>query len=80
MVGGWVIEIMPVRPGVSRLWCTNPGQGECAVFVEDATVMPKVGDEVWWQAGRVYFDNDRRSLKKIANSFDPSAKDTTNDQ
>ena len=80
MVGGWIIEILPLENGYSRLWCVDRGGDECAVVVQNQDVMPGLGDEIWWQAGRVYFDNDRRSLKKIANSFDPRRKENPDDQ
>ncbi|MEQ8822860.1 MAG: hypothetical protein RIC14_00625 [Filomicrobium sp.] len=76
MVGGKVIEIKPKGPEVTRLWCIGTGSekyDECAVYVETPAdgILPGIGDEIWWQAGRVYFDSDRRSLKKIGNSHDP---------
>lgn len=71
MVGGWIIDISHVSPGVSRLWCVDRNGDECAVHVEDASAMPLPGDEVWWQSGKVYWDNDRRELRKIGYSYDP---------
>lgn len=71
MVGGWIIEITPQGEGRSRIWCVDRTGDECAVIVRNAPVMPNIGDEVWWQAGKVYFDNDKRELEKIAYSFDP---------
>jgi hypothetical protein len=81
-VGGKIIEMRPMTitagdyPGkptkVVRLWCMDPRNGdEVAVYAEPAEIMPKLGDEVWWQSGRIYFDGDRRSLRKIAFSFTP---------
>lgn len=75
MVGGRLIEIAEIGPGVTRLWCVGT-QGsevgdECAVNVETAPAMPLLGDEIWWQSGRVYWDRDRRQLRKIGNSYDP---------
>ncbi len=74
MVGGRLIEIGEMEPGVTRLWCVGIGQehgDECAVHVETAPAMPLLGDEIWWQAGKVYWDKDRRHLRKIGNSYDP---------
>jgi hypothetical protein len=81
MVGGRIIEIRPMRimagtyPGkltdVVRLWVRNEPDDECAVYAEPANCMPKLGDEIWWQAGRIFFDKDRRSLRKVGYSFDP---------
>ena len=73
MVGGWIISIIQISRGVSALWCVDRYGDECAVDVEDAPAMPIPGDEVWWQSGKVYWDNDRRELRKIGYSYDPSA-------
>lgn len=83
MVGGRIIEMMPMRilagtyPGrlvdVVRLWVHNEPNDECAVYAEPAEIMPQLGDEVWWQSGRIYFDNDKRSLRKVGYSFNPRA-------
>lgn len=75
-VGGKIIEIATVRlPEVGdavRLWCFDAACGEeVAVHVAPFSEGPVVGDEVWWQSGRVLFDGDRRWLTKIGNSFDP---------
>lgn len=72
MVGGKLIEVAEIQPGVTRLWCVGRDMDECAVNVETEAEMPAVGDEVWWQAGKVYWDNDRRELRKIGNSYTPA--------
>lgn len=69
MVGGKIIEIKN-EGMVSRLWCMD-GNDECAVMVQNAQVMPVVGDAVWWQSGKVYWNNDRSILEKVGYSFDP---------
>lgn len=69
MVGGWVIQIAEIEPGVAELWCVDRYGTETAVRVKTAPEMPESGDEVWWQAGKVHWDNDRRALTKIANSY-----------
>lgn len=79
MVGGKIIEIVPISAtadgiAVSRLWCVDSNGDECAVHVEDAPAMPLLGDEVWWQSGKVYWDGDRRELRKVGYSYDPRAK------
>lgn len=74
MVGGKVIEISTVRAGISRLWCIGTGceeGSECAVNVETESQMPPLGSTVWWQGGRVYWDEDRRYLRKVGFSYDP---------
>jgi hypothetical protein len=71
MVGGRIIEISVVQSGVSCLWCVDRNGDECAVKVENTPAMPLLGDEIWWQAGVVYWDSDRRQLRKVGNSYDP---------
>ena len=71
MVGGWIIEIAEVKPGETRLWCVDRQGDECAVHVDTAPAMPLLGDEIWWQSGKVYWDRDRRTLSKIGSSYDP---------
>lgn len=72
MVGGRIIEITEIRQGITRLWCLDTTHNdECAVNVKTAPAMPLLGDEIWWQSGKVYWDGDRRSLEKIGNSYDP---------
>ena len=69
MVGGKIIEIKN-EGMISRLWCVD-GDDECAVMVQNAQIMPEVGDAIWWQAGMIYFNDDKCGLTKIGNSFDP---------
>ena len=74
MVGGRIIDITEIRPGVTRLWCVegiNGSTDECAVNVKTAPAMPLLGDEIWWQSGKVYWDRDRRELEKVGYSYDP---------
>jgi hypothetical protein len=82
MVGGRIIEITPMSivagdyPGqkmdVVRLWVIDTKYyNELAVFAVPGSVMPKLGDEIWWQCGWIYFNKDKNKLKKIAYSFDP---------
>lgn len=77
-VGGKIIEMQPMRivagehPGkeqdVVRIAVLD-GQDEICVYAEPAETMPKLGEAIWWQAGKIYFDNDRRTLRKVAYSF-----------
>ncbi len=79
-VGGRIIEIQPmqitagIHPGrkqdVVRIAVMDRHDETC-VYAEPAEFMPKLGDEIWWQGDRIFFDNDRRWLKKIAYSFTP---------
>jgi hypothetical protein len=77
MVGGTVIEARPMRTeggrDVMRLWCVDRHADECAVYAEpyEPGDGPTVGDQIWWQGGLIYFDGDRRDVRKIGYSFDP---------
>lgn len=72
-MGGWIIEIVPSDiEGETQITCVDRHGDECAVLVETAPAMPLVGDEIWWQSQTVYWDRDRRRLRKILNSFDPT--------
>ena len=76
MVGGKVIEVVAIRPGISRVWCMDDRGDECAVNVETADVMPVVGRGAWWQSGWVYFDAGpdhpgERQVRKVGYSYDP---------
>lgn len=78
MIGGRVIEtVMTFTPGgrlVRRLWVVD-GQDELCVYAEpyEDGDGPAVRDAVWWQSGRIYFDNDKRSVRKVGFSFRPAA-------
>jgi hypothetical protein len=72
MVGGWIIEIIESDiQGETQITCVDRYGDERCVIVETAPAMPLVGDEIWWQSGKVYWDKDRRTLRKIGNAFDP---------
>ncbi|KQP52971.1 hypothetical protein ASF34_00950 [Methylobacterium sp. Leaf106] len=45
---------------------------ETCVYAEPQTSMPEIGDDIWWQAGAIYFDGDQQHLKKVGYSFSPS--------
>lgn len=70
MVGGKIIEIAEIRPGIARLWCVD-GLDECAVNVSIDDPMPQVGDTCWWQSGKVYCKGDTITLAKIGFSYCP---------
>lgn len=84
-VGGRLIEILPVRlddgTEAVRLWAVDRNGDETCVHAEPQATMPKLGDEVWWQAGRIMFDGDRQTLRKIGNSFAalPPSEDPTHE-
>jgi hypothetical protein len=83
-VGGRLIEIQPMtvrtdfdaQREVVRLWCVDRAGTEACVYVEPAEAMPKLGEEVWWQGGKVMFDGDKRYLVKVGGSFSPPAAGT----
>ncbi|WP_107351958.1 hypothetical protein [Methylobacterium sp. Leaf361] len=79
-VGGRLIEILPMRlpdsgTDVLRLWVVAKNAGgpgvhdEICVYAEPQENLPKLGDEVWWQGRRIYFDGDRQHLVRIGYSF-----------
>lgn len=85
-VGGRITAIhnMTIQAGhspggptkVKRLTCLDKspsGTTETCVFAEwyAAGSWPSIGDEVWWTAGKILFDNDRRSVRKVGYSFSP---------
>lgn len=84
MVGGRIIEILPVRltdgdrPGwhhdVVRIWVVSTHKDsydECCVFAEVTDDLPVLGSEVWWQSRVIYFDGDKKTLTKVGYSFNP---------
>jgi hypothetical protein len=80
MVGGKLIEaeLMHLDNGtfVCRLWVIDPGNAdEKCVDSEPFSVHqgPSLGEEIWWQSGKIYFDGDKRSLRKIGFSFTPQS-------
>lgn len=74
-VGGRIIEIRPMRieesgQGVVRLWVVDPRTSdELCVYAEPADKMPAIGESIWWQSGKIMFDNDRSTLNKVGYSF-----------
>lgn len=72
MVGGTLIEIAPARLDtgrtVLRLWVIDPTYlDEMVVYAEpfDHDDGPDVGETIWWQGDRIYYDSDRLFLKKV---------------
>ena len=80
-VGGWLLEIQPMkvptdngkRREVVRLWMVDRQGDETCIYAEPADLLPKVGDQVWWQDGKIYFDGDHKIefLIKVGDSFSP---------
>lgn len=78
-VGGWIIEIKPMaveyedgtQVDVIRIWCMDRNGTETCVYAEPAERLPGLGEEVWWQSGKIYFGDDKHILKKIGYSFSP---------
>ncbi len=77
-VGGRIIEIGPyvlwdkddpkVRRDVIRIWVIDRENVETIVYAEPAAELPRHGEEIWWQAGTIFFANDHCKLKKVAYS------------
>lgn len=87
-VGGRIIEILDMTitagefPGqptrVKRLWCLDCRNGysdETCVYAEwyPEGQGPRMGDEIWWQGGKIFYDCDRRAVRKIGYSFSPES-------
>jgi hypothetical protein len=80
MAGGVVIEVMEAvsvtrpRIAVKRLWCVDKQtHDEVCVHAEwyPPGSGPRVGESIWWQAGSIYYDGDRKKVKKIGNTYRP---------
>jgi hypothetical protein len=77
MIGGKVIESR-AEGEKTRLWVMDHRQtsDELLVYVETQAEMPQPGDDVWWQAGFVYWTPadhrfvDQR-IPRIGYSFSP---------
>lgn len=69
-VGGKIIDIYPAAENVTRFWVVDRNGDETWVWARNAEDMPKVGDEIWWQAGKIYFDGDRKHLIKYGSASD----------
>lgn len=78
-VGGTILEIKPYvltdpdneayKESVIRIWVIDPKHhDETIVYAEPQKVLPKMGDSVWWQGGKIFFDNDKQQLKKVGYS------------
>jgi hypothetical protein len=61
MIGGKVIDVAR-RIDRTALWCLDHRTGdECHVYISPTDDVPALGDDVWWQAGKVYWTPaDRR--------------------
>ncbi len=70
-VGGWIIQSEDKSKYVTELWVVDRDGTETCVAVETDLHMPQVGDEIWWQSGKVYWDGDRRELRKVGYTYDP---------
>lgn len=87
MVGGTVLEVRREQQpetgrDVVRLWCIDArhGHDECAVWTELADDLPAVGDEIWWQSGKIMWSSPTRGFRdriipKVGYSFRPSPSD-----
>lgn len=74
-VGGTIIEMTPVTlesgAAVIRLRVMDMTYGdETHVHAAPwpAGLGPSLGEAVWWQGGKIYFNQDRCSVEKIGNS------------
>jgi hypothetical protein len=77
-VGGHLIDITHMRlpqsgRDVVRLWVVDSYLAEVCVYAEPQESMPALGDEIWWQSGRIMFDGDRQTMCKVGYSFSAPA-------
>lgn len=72
MIGGRVIAIERDM-GIARLWVVDRRTGDdCIVMADTSEEVPTIGDDVWWQAGRIYWGpDDKKQCRKVANSYPP---------
>lgn len=84
-VGGKIIEKVPYRFPEGAKNCVRyrvmdeyrPGWfDETFVCAEPADDEPQLGDEIWWQSGKIYFANDSKSLVKVGFSWSPGRAHT----
>ena len=80
MIGGVVIEVMEaisrgrVPKRVNRLWCVDKrNHDEICVLAEwyPPGSGPKVGESIWWQSQSIYYDGDRKQVRKVGLSYRP---------
>jgi hypothetical protein len=81
-VGGHIIEMHRValgsgEPAVRLRVMDTTHHDETFVYAEPWAdgEGPRLREMVWWQAGRIYFDGDRRSVRKIGFSGDAHFSD-----
>jgi hypothetical protein len=81
MVGGWIIDIWRGKEKV-RLWCADRHGDECCVYVEpfEEHLGPDIGEEIWWQCGKVFYNDDHSFVRKIGYSFKPPATERSNER
>jgi hypothetical protein len=79
MVGGTIVSnermLLPVEGKhpkfVRRLWCADRHGDECAVYAEVAAEALKVGEQIWWQSGKIFARDDTMTFHKVGYSFQP---------
>lgn len=84
-VGGRLLEITHERlrdgSDVLRLWVVATDAGgpgvhdEICVLAQPQDALPKLGEEVWWQGRKIYFDGDRQHLNRVGYSFPAPGSD-----
>jgi hypothetical protein len=80
-VGGRIIEIKPftivnqdnpkIRHNVIKIWTVARNGDECIVYAQPQTNLPKLGDDIWWQSKKIYYDNNKKHLIKFGYSHSP---------
>ncbi len=75
-VGGRIIERRPFTTedgpvSITRYWVMDRNGDETVVYAKGFHMGksgPQEGEEIWWQSGKIYFDNDRQWLEKYSAS------------
>ena len=79
-VGGRILEIKPhilrdqddefYKKNVLRIWVIDStySNDETFIYAEPQKILPKIGENIWWQGKKIFFDNDKQHLTKIGYS------------
>ncbi len=79
-VGGTIVSNerywMPIEgkhpKATMRLWVIDRRHGdETIVYAEPAAECLNIGEEIWWQSGKIYARNDTLEFHKIGASHSP---------
>jgi hypothetical protein len=55
-----------------RIWCIDRHGDETAVYAEMAAECLDIGEQIWWQSGKIYARDDKVTFHKVGYSSDPT--------